>query len=352
MAELDPKTREHLQGLCRQITVAHELDPEIQEELYGHMEDKLLAYLSGEERVSEQDAFVLVREHFGDPAVLKGLLRDAHPREARVTYARRLLAAFVLFLTVDVVVKIVTAIVGAAGVWYTYGHGRDWSSYIQVYPQLMFPLNWASVVVICLVLIRWNRRTREGRSIYLFRAPLPHVISMVALLLLMYALTPDLRFTRALAPDAAGREITEVFFYFYSSIGVGLSFMLWLWWCDRPPRTTKAMLWGLGAGCAWVLARGSSILTGVSYLCFVERGGHTMRDFSHTLTSGHVGGTSWDWFLLVLPTQHHLFNASSMLFHLQYHAPYALVACGLYAAARWAVKRVARDSGTDRPGYG
>ena len=47
---LNDTTRLKARELARKITVAHDLDPEIQEELYGHIEDKLLAYKSGEER--------------------------------------------------------------------------------------------------------------------------------------------------------------------------------------------------------------------------------------------------------------------------------------------------------------
>ena len=95
---LRPKTQDQVRTLCRKISVAHDLDPEIQDELYGHMEDKLLAYLNGEEPVTEDDAFILVREHFGDPAVLKGLLQDVHAHEVHVNLARRLAAAFAAFM--------------------------------------------------------------------------------------------------------------------------------------------------------------------------------------------------------------------------------------------------------------
>ena len=65
--------------------MAHDLDAEIQEELYGHMQDKLIAYLDGEEALAEADAFILVREHFGNPSAVKGLLQDVHAYEADVT---------------------------------------------------------------------------------------------------------------------------------------------------------------------------------------------------------------------------------------------------------------------------
>ena len=53
--------REKLEGLCRTISVARELDGEIRRELYAHMEDKFLAYVRGEIPLSDEDAFILVR---------------------------------------------------------------------------------------------------------------------------------------------------------------------------------------------------------------------------------------------------------------------------------------------------
>jgi hypothetical protein len=87
--------RERMRALCQKITVAYDLDPEIQEELFGHMEDRLLGYMSGEDKLTEEDAYILVREHFGDPAALKGLLHEVHDASVRTTLARRLTAALV-----------------------------------------------------------------------------------------------------------------------------------------------------------------------------------------------------------------------------------------------------------------
>lgn len=65
--EISPQVQERIDALCRQISVAHELDADIQKELRGHIKDKLLAYLSGEERLTEQDALILVRKQLRDP---------------------------------------------------------------------------------------------------------------------------------------------------------------------------------------------------------------------------------------------------------------------------------------------
>ena len=96
---LNNDTQQKARDLARKITVAHDLDPEIQEELYGHIEDKLLAYKSGEERISDEDAFILVREHFGDAGNVKQLFHDVYGPERERNLFRNILVAAITTLT-------------------------------------------------------------------------------------------------------------------------------------------------------------------------------------------------------------------------------------------------------------
>lgn len=86
---LSPETVERIRELCRKISVAHNLDEEIQRELFSHMESKLLAYLSGAEKLTEADALILVCEHFGNAENLKGLLRTVHAPKRCIACAGR-----------------------------------------------------------------------------------------------------------------------------------------------------------------------------------------------------------------------------------------------------------------------
>jgi hypothetical protein len=86
---LSPETAGRIRDLCRKISVAHDLDDEIQRELYSHLEDKLLGYLRGEEKITEDDALILVKEHFGEFASLKGLLREVHAPRRCIAWAGR-----------------------------------------------------------------------------------------------------------------------------------------------------------------------------------------------------------------------------------------------------------------------
>ena len=80
---ISAETQESIQKFCLKISIAYDLDEEIQEELSSHIEDKLLMYLNGELKLSEQDALVLVREHFGKPEHIRSLLEEVHTAPRR-----------------------------------------------------------------------------------------------------------------------------------------------------------------------------------------------------------------------------------------------------------------------------
>lgn len=62
-----------IRALCEEIAQRDELDDDIQDELCGHIEDKMLGYLVGKEAVTEDDALLLAAEHFGDTRNVRNL---------------------------------------------------------------------------------------------------------------------------------------------------------------------------------------------------------------------------------------------------------------------------------------
>jgi len=157
-AELNNDARQKARDLARQITVAHNLDMEIQEELCGHIEDKLLAYKSGEEPITDDDAFILVREHFGDTETLKTLFQDVHRVEVERNLFRTLLvAAITTFASVQCVAwlaHLAGLLIGSAGV-------------------INFPAGYASMAVTSvafllpfLCFVRWKQRMERGERVW------------------------------------------------------------------------------------------------------------------------------------------------------------------------------------------
>src|SRR5215208_8178646 len=92
-----PQSGERLKRICREVCVAQQLDDSIERELYAHLEDKLLGYLSGGEKITEDDALLLVEKRFGDPVVVRSLLGEVHgaSRATQAGWHRRLAAIMI-----------------------------------------------------------------------------------------------------------------------------------------------------------------------------------------------------------------------------------------------------------------
>ena len=129
--------QKRIEGFCRKITVAYDIDNDIKEELYGHIEDKLLDYLNGEVKLTEDDAFVLVREHFGNPETVKVLLMEAHEHESQKSSVRELLTNSVLVMSAGTIVS-----------WFLSG------IFIKTITKLSLSLPLAHTIVIEPLLVR------------------------------------------------------------------------------------------------------------------------------------------------------------------------------------------------------
>ena len=105
-----------IRSLCAQLADRHGLDDDAREEMCGHLEDKLVGYLSGEVRVSEQDALLLVRAHFGDADRIAGSL-GGQSRSARLDLPwRRRAVAKIAVATVVLMLGVVPACALGLGV--------------------------------------------------------------------------------------------------------------------------------------------------------------------------------------------------------------------------------------------
>jgi hypothetical protein len=94
-SEFSPEIHDSITTLCKRISVAHHLNEEIQKELHDHIIDKMESYLNGEETILENDAFLLVKEHFGNPEVIRSMYESIEPAAAYGSMLRRIEAATV-----------------------------------------------------------------------------------------------------------------------------------------------------------------------------------------------------------------------------------------------------------------
>ncbi len=246
---LNAKTQEQMQALCKKISVAHDLDPEIQDELYGHMEDKLLAYLNGEEPVTEDDAFILVREHFGDPAVLKGLLQDVHAYEVHVSLARRLTAAAIVTTATMFFSFFLMRLV-----FLLWKDARGFGGFHACFAVAGI----ANVVLPWLLLWLWQRRLDAGhRPWFLTWRPLLLASIVIVLMAMTMLVHPMLLLST---------EMTLMWSPFIwrlilvaAIVSPVLQCLVWLWWCDRPPRMAMAVRNAAGAWTLWYFVSAMSL---------------------------------------------------------------------------------------------
>lgn len=239
--------QERLRALCRQITVAEEIDPEIQEELMSHVEDRFNGYLHGKDPVTEEDAFLLVREHFGNPAVVKELLQHTHMQEATVSLGRRLAAIAMVGLGCYAVGRIVNVFSAAAllalsnRVTASQPYvGLVWALHYLALQSLLVAFTW-------FIVVRWQRRVARGERPWFIRWTPSRIWQCLAGALLLFCLVPSIGISTG---NFGTSGPTAGVFVALSVIAIIVQSVAWLWWCDRPPRTKRNLSY---ATIAWIL---------------------------------------------------------------------------------------------------
>ena len=114
-SSLSSETQFQIRALCEFIAQTEQLGEDVQEELRGHIEDKVIAYMTGAEPVSEDDALMLAKKHFGQPRVLKSLLQSAHPERFGLGMGRRIAVAALASIAAGALTKATRAAVGILG---------------------------------------------------------------------------------------------------------------------------------------------------------------------------------------------------------------------------------------------
>jgi hypothetical protein len=295
--------------------VAHDLDPEIQEELYGHMEDKLHAYLKGEEPLTEEDAFILVREHFGDPAVLKDLLQEVHAHAVHVTLARRIAAAvaatmgsifaiYVVFSLVEMICAVWAGLKGAGQLPEVIpslpGGARSLSYPSTLGLTFFISGSLGKPVLLWLILRRWQRQLEAGRRPWFLRWRTTAIVGGLALAMLLWKLVPIVRATDLRPGIPASSWIIRSQLHHVTHI---LQCLVWLWWCGTSPRKARTLVYGL---CAWTAfyalnACGSPFPRVVLYLSTFPLDRVASSLGSARLAGGQVSGSSLGWHIALKP---------------------------------------------------
>jgi hypothetical protein len=237
-----PETEERIRALCRQISVAHNLDDEIQREMYSHMEDKLLGYLSGEEKVTEEDAFILVKEHFGELASLKGLLREVHALEAQESLFRRIGAVLTATLAVHFI-GLISFYLAVAVLKRFLPVSKlsclpDWVGTFIGYILPDGLQMWIPVMFLWFVLVFLKKRVAKGEKVWFYTLNKWKFSLVIVLLLLSpYFLAFIMHIVRLEGTEYImdiiyiGKK-PHFLFTIVSTLFTLLQCVLWLWWSD------------------------------------------------------------------------------------------------------------------------
>ncbi|MBN1295024.1 MAG: hypothetical protein JXB48_24525, partial [Candidatus Latescibacteria bacterium] len=268
---ISTETQESIRSFCRKVTVAYDLNEDIQEELCGHIEDKLLSYLNGEEKLSEQDGLVLVREHFGKPEHIRNLLEEVHGAQAKGSLGRRIGAVVVTTIGVELLLPVVNDL-------HWFFELNKWhflSSYITEVGMLSIP------VLLWFILSRWQTHSNSEKPVWFQRISIAKYVMILAVFVALQAFSPIMlgvnqsieRRTRYLKRYNLPNESKESlnrnqiafspshgYYYHISSLMVYLKsrnpvflisshhvlyivlvLLAWLWWCDIPHKRFRAL---------------------------------------------------------------------------------------------------------------
>ncbi len=302
-----------IQSLAKRIAADADLDGSLVAELANHLEDKLNAYLAGAESLTEADALLLARHHFGNPEVLRTLIQNTHPASGifgQDQLARR--------ITIAQAALFAAAIPGrlALELWYRGVESHIVFSGVRSLGTVasgVILLICRSLVILLTSLFFLLLLRRFQQQPYKAPPSLRYLRVKAFRAFLMYILV--ITASAILLPPMAGSIVPQInFLTFLIHLAIPCaSSLIWVWWCYRPPYKLSSLLRTLPA---WALA----------YITL------DLCSFGGTLAKiTYIGG------IIDVPQA-----VRALVFALSVSLFLALIAATLYATARRVHARVAR----------
>ena len=259
--EMQARIRHHVD----RISVDNDLDTEIREELYDHFEDRMLEYLSGDEAITEEDAFLLVSDRFGATERVEAGLRETHERTPVGTLMRRIGTVLAATIAVEILLPMGELLSETLGKISQSLHG------VGMFIWLLIPV--VTLYLLWIVLRRMREQAHNpGTPWYLRLNAGEFMMLIVGLLFLQQVLPTVIAYFRAV--DLLWRDNTSLVYTEHirgyineyapmmlidpDVIGVGhwidvvinavsLCYIItqlyaWLWWCDTPQLSIQRRL--------------------------------------------------------------------------------------------------------------
>jgi hypothetical protein len=243
--QLSPETEKVLRTLAQEIGGSRGLGDESLEELYGHLEDKTLGYLSGEDGITEADAVVLARKHFDSSVSLFEVGGGSSIPVRSATFVRRLAAMAVIDLALGVAL---TSVVLGPMFMGRSVPTMDWSGVLW--------LGLPAVFAAAYMFWTWRRGRNADQPVWYLRWKRQTFVLVLGMLLVVHWWLPGRQDFLGL-PRVSLDHLPSVF-GLTGVLFLGLP-VLWAWiwvrWTAQPNRSVTALV---ACGFAWFLLRFSS----------------------------------------------------------------------------------------------
>ncbi|MBX7258426.1 MAG: hypothetical protein K1Y02_18835 [Candidatus Hydrogenedentes bacterium] len=269
---LSPEILQRIRVHCDTFCAEHRLDA-IREELQDLIEEKTLSYLSVSENLQEEDAFIMARERFEDPEILRERFGPAAApatmtplpttetaptpptmTSASMSTGRRLFAAFVASFAVAIVVRALLVPFQVFMTVFRPAPGIQWMSPL-IFSAVQLSLMLLALLAFYGVLRRWGRATEAGARPWFVRIPVVPSLLLLLGLVVVERFLPTVVWTVSQGlpfVTQGGRGIYMVCVTVFGLVvGTGRN-MVWLWWVDRAPFSNTKVLTALA--CAFAAA--------------------------------------------------------------------------------------------------
>ena len=239
-----------LTALSQEISVAHNLDEEIRRELYTHIEDKLIAYLNGDEALTEEDAFILVQEHFGNPSTIQTMYREVEVMNHYTMFARRLGAVLVASLITGIGITAMGFVFAGLTRW--EGLSYNIQKVLVSIPMLAHII--FAALLLWVILLSWRKQEHRGDNPWYLR------ISPKQFLLILVGMVIARQAVSYLWGAHGGAQVE----FHHAENGLPVLYahgLAWMWWLsDASGRLTSGaaaficwFLYGLSVNFLWFL---------------------------------------------------------------------------------------------------
>lgn len=257
--KLSPQITGEINSFLRQISVAHGFDEEIREELHCHIEDKLIGYVKGNIKITEEEAWILVKEHFGNPAVLKNLYLEVEAKAMYMSFFRRIGAAFVVCMWLMFIAPpLLNALFTIISNTFLLNNPLNYFTTIIYCAGLSVPVV-LPVILMFYIFFYWRKKMNNNEATWFETIKGKNFIKLIIVSFIVtitvkmlfenenFRLIPWHKVTFA---DSVIENffnfygVKYIYIYLYGIIPPLVSCLAWLWWCDNPPKRFLMVFYG------------------------------------------------------------------------------------------------------------